>query len=312
MIKKVLNSVARLGVFIILLDVPSACFTGVESTPKITENDLKKQVPVNSEETDYLAGIKHQPLNDWTSGKQFLVTDNKISLLLGPEMNHTENLHGKIIRFQQAEDVTSVTGTPIAQLSFMTPDSSIIKMNMDKSVADLSKRDMVEIPFTIELSIVEDVKDKLQGQKYFIVTREWCDTANIPKSGHRFVPVEVNDVRPGNSFYPILLVMKDENGQPFHLFMSVGKDPKAPRSFASLFSLTNPRLRYPAITDKTWQNIINGTVAQEMTREECRLAIGAPANIDRRPGYSILTEIWSYENGRYLIFEDGLLRSFRL
>lgn len=48
-----------------------------------------------------------------------------------------------------------------------------------------------------------------------------------------------------------------------------------------------------------------------MTRDEARLALGAPANIDRRPGYSFMREIWTYENGIFLIFEDGLLKSFR-
>lgn len=55
----------------------------------------------------------------------------------------------------------------------------------------------------------------------------------------------------------------------------------------------------------------NGTVTEDMTRDECRLSLGAPDNIDRRAGYSVLREVWSYENGRYLIFEDGLLRSYR-
>lgn len=93
--------------------------------------------------------------------------------------------------------------------------------------------------------------------------------------------------------------------------MSVGSDLRATRKFGSLLSLSNPRDRYPEITDANWNNIVNGRVSEDMTREECRLALGAPATVDRRPGYSIMREIWTYENGRYLIFEDGLLRSFR-
>ncbi len=92
--------------------------------------------------------------------------------------------------------------------------------------------------------------------------------------------------------------------------MSAG-DQKGSRDFASLFYFENPRNRYPNITDETWANIIRGKVALYMTREECRLALGSPATVDRRPGISTMRELWTYENGIYLIFDDGILQSFR-
>ena len=290
----------------------SSCFTGVESTPKIGAADLRKQNVADSPEQHYLADFGQQRLNDWRPGKQLLVTDNKIALFLGPEAEKGEPLEGSILTFQGVKDAISLSGDSVARLRFTTATGTNVAYDMDASASSVAKRASVEIPLTIELSIVEAVKNKMVGNTYYILTRDWYDTSNQPSRGRRFVPVKVTDVLPGSSFYPVLLVMQDEKGNPFHLYMSVGHDVKAPRNFALLFSLTDPRQKYPQISDEAWAHIVNGTVAQDMTRDECRMSLGAPDNIDRRPGYSILSEIWSYENGKYLIFEDGLLRSFRL
>jgi hypothetical protein len=83
------------------------------------------------------------------------------------------------------------------------------------------------------------------------------------------------------------------------------------RSFSNLFSFTDPRRNYPNITDEYWQLITSGTVTTGMTRDECRLALGAPKDVDRQTGYSSVHEMWGYENGIYLIFEDGILVKFR-
>lgn len=60
-----------------------------------------------------------------------------------------------------------------------------------------------------------------------------------------------------------------------------------------------------------WTNIINNRVSPGMTLDECRLALGSPAKVSRRPDHSVLREIWSYENGIYLMFVDGILSSYR-
>jgi hypothetical protein len=75
--------------------------------------------------------------------------------------------------------------------------------------------------------------------------------------------------------------------------------------------LKNPRDSYPTITDAVWSNIMSGRVADGMTKDECRLALGSPKNVTEQFGYSAVREIWSYENGIFLIFEDSILRSFR-
>lgn len=302
---------ARWSSYLLMAGALSACFTGVESTPKIDSSDLKKQNVTSTPEQHYLDDVQHEKLGEWTPGKQLLVTDNKLAMLLGPEAGEEKNLKGGTLTYIGCEDVMSITGESVAQLRFRTPDGVTVAYRMDAPMAEVAKRSEVEIPLTIELSVVEAVKKKMAGATYYLLSRDRYDEQNEAKTGKKYVKATVVDVLPGSSFYPVLLVLKDEDGAIFHLFMSVGRDLKAPRNFASLFSLSNPRTRYPNINDEVWRHIVNGTVKEDMTRDECRLSLGAPDNIDRRAGYSVLREVWSYENGKYLIFEDGLLRSFR-
>lgn len=294
-----------------LAGVLHACFTGIESTPKITADDIKRKTAEDQPEQSYLSEIQPQPFGEWKLGKQFFVTDNKLSILLGPDAPKAGDLSETVISYQGAKDITSVSGKQVAELSFVTANGTHVAYRLDVPVLQATERKSVDIPLAIDLDLVNDVKRKMNGNTYYIITREWYDTANRPRSGRKYVPVKVTDVVPGSSFYPVLLKLTDDKGELFHLYMSAGNDLKDHRNFASLFSLSDPRLRYPSINDHVWQHIVNGTVTQDMTRDECRLSLGTPASVDRRPGYSILSEIWSYENGKYLIFEDGLLRSFR-
>lgn len=56
---------------------------------------------------------------------------------------------------------------------------------------------------------------------------------------------------------------------------------------------------------------MNNRVRYGMTLDECRLALGAPAKVRRRTDHSTLYEVWSYENGIYLMFHDGVLKEYR-
>ena len=49
-----------------------------------------------------------------------------------------------------------------------------------------------------------------------------------------------------------------------------------------------------------------------MTRDECRLALGAPNSYRTIPVYNAIVEQWNYDDGLYLIFEDGILTRYRI
>jgi hypothetical protein len=48
-----------------------------------------------------------------------------------------------------------------------------------------------------------------------------------------------------------------------------------------------------------------------MTSSECRLALGAPNDYTRVPTTGGMVERWTYDNGVYLMFEDGVLTRYR-
>ncbi len=288
----------------------TACFTGVESTPKITSSDVKREKVTVSEEQRYLADIRGEQLSAWTPGKELYVTDNKLASLLTPPNANGEYLRGKTLMYQGAENVTSITGEQVAELTFLTPQGRVVKYRSDASIEAINQRASVNLPFTIEMSVIQEVRQRLQGEEYYVVTAVWYDENDQSFFARKFVPVKVISVEPGNSVYPVKLTLLEENGIPFHLFMNVGDKSATTRDFASLFSFSDPHKRYPLISDATWKNIINCRVVADMTRDECRLALGSPAEIERRPSPNMLREIWSYENGMYLIFEDGILRRY--
>lgn len=301
-----------LTVAITLMLSVSGCFTGIESTPKITADEVRRQQVTVSDEERLLEGVKPQQLSQWEAGKQFYVTDDKISLALEPGSDKYPKA-GEYIQFKSSQEMPSMTGKPDTELTFTTSDGTEVSYRIAASIDELDRRRKIEIPFTVETSIVDDVRSALLGNTYYIRTSTWFDGNGAALRGEKFIPVKIVDVTPGNTVYPVKLQFTtvSETPQSAYLYMSAGDHAKGARDFASLFYFDDPHKRYPQITDETWANIIRGKVTLYMTREECRLALGSPATIDRSPGISTMRELWTYENGIYLIFDDGILQSFR-
>ncbi|MDE6342439.1 MAG: hypothetical protein K2K93_08985, partial [Muribaculaceae bacterium] len=84
------------------------------------------------------------------------------------------------------------------------------------------------------------------------------------------------------------------------------------RSFPSVFFLSDPKARYPQISDEHWKYIQTGRVCEGMTKEECKLVLGNPDEINAGHDANETVDFWQYKNGAYLLFTDGLLKRFRL
>ncbi|MDE7443001.1 MAG: hypothetical protein K2M65_02445, partial [Muribaculaceae bacterium] len=262
-------------------------------------------------EMELLSDIVPQPFMEWKIGKEFYVTDDKITLALNPSYKPVEQLGGKIVRYAGMRTIPDVTGSESTEILLTTPDNTEVVYRVNASPADLAARSSVEIPFTIEMDLVNATSKRLTGMKAWVLTPVWYDMDDKASTGRKFVPVTIDEIMPGNLAYPVKLTFTDEAGQKHRLFMSLGNERRATRPFASLFAFTNPKDRYPNTPDETWQNIIDGKVAKYMTRDECRLALGSPNDVDKGANYSSVIEKWTYDNGVYLIFEDGLLVRFR-
>lgn len=306
-------TLTRFNIILSFALILTGCFTGIESTPKITSEDVKKEQVIISVEDNYLSDIKPQQLSDWNVGKAFLITDEKIALAVIPTSGVQLNV-GDTLKFKQYRIIPNVTGGESTELIFAIGNGEAT-YKVNASYEEINKRDGIVIPFTIELSIIDKIGKLLSGKNLYIRTATRYNEQGEPHNGKKYVKVKIIDILPGNSNYPIRVKFTDDNDDatatPSYLYMSIDSYNKSTRNFASLFSFNDIRNNYPQISDENWQNIINSRVALDMTRDECRLALGAPASISRRPGISTLQELWTYENGVYLIFDDGLLRSFR-
>lgn len=290
-----------------LSSVLTGCFTGVESTPKITSKDVKKRHAVESEEARYTVSLMPEAPADWQQGKTFVVTDGRISFALVPVETSMNLTPGDVLTFLGRQEVASVTDVADTDFDFINQRGDTLHYRVNAPWKELEKRENLEIPFTIEMSLVARADSLLAGNDYWITTPVWFNEDGENIVGRQLVKVHIDSVTPGNTVYPLSVNFKDERGLHYRVFMSVGKGARATRNFETLFSLTDPRVKYKDISPEIWDYITRCAVCKDMTREECRLAVGNPTEVF----HGHYMERWNYDNGRYLIFDDDHLRQFR-
>lgn len=296
--------------------VMAGCFTGVESTPKITYSDVKRAnaTAQPTAEQTFLSEIGPQPPAQWQPGKKFYVADPKASIVFSSTADLSA-LAGQEVAFHAIRPVPSVTGQEVTEIEFVTPAGESVFYRDNLPFAEVADRKQLEVPFTIEMSIVDAVKKQLTGQKYFVVTPHWY-TADGSQAinGLRYVQAEVVDVAPGNAIYPVRVVFRPLDGKPgelYSMYMTVGNARTSTRNFFTLFAFKNPRDQFPRMDDETWDLISHSLVKLGMTRDECRLALGTPQTVGQRATTAGMVEYWSYSDGVYLLFEEGYLSYFR-
>lgn len=306
----------------------SSCFTGVESTPTINSSELKKHIaPQKSAEESFLSDIVPTPVSRWENGKNFRITNSKISIIFNHSGSPEYLAEGKDLKYAGLRAAPSITGKGASSLLFINEHQDTLVYEVERPPSDLMNRERLVIPFTIETSIVDSVRARLVGKQLYITTSAWLpgekylpSNENIPSytryvRGLRHVPVEIVDVQSGNEAYPVCIFFKDTTGEfadrIFRIYMTVGSDHIATRNFDTLFNFDNPRKNYPRISNRIWNLIIHSTVEEGMTRDECRLALGTPSELQKGATPGTLVERWIYDNGQYLIFEDGVLTKFR-
>ncbi len=308
--RKVLYVVASLWAMISL----QSCFTGVESTKAITQKDVERAYANDYDNSGQSIEIAIDTFPNWKMGKRFFVTDNNIKYIFSPSQQFsidTLNLQNKIIAYDGYTKSLSIDGRQVVNLYFKDGEL-MLQYNTNRTMDDLAgtNANRFEVPFLVDLDEVEQLRKLLTGMSLYIKTPIWYDADGNMVSGRKYVNISITDVLPGDKVFPFLVQFND-NGRTAYVFMSY-RDNYLHRSFDDLFSTSDLRERYPTISDENWQRIINGQVASYMTKEECRLSIGAPNNLERVPTYNGIREYWYYTNGTYLIFdEEGLLTSFR-
>jgi len=291
------------------------CFTGIESTPRITADDVRAQGAFASPEQMLTASVIPEAPAAWTGGKRWRVTDSRISMIFTPVSDNTDLRPGDEISLEECHRIPTFSGKDGMELVFTGPDAQKLYYRPELPADDWADKPSLAIPFTVELSAVAIADSLMRGNTYYITTPMWYDAEGHVTEGLRHIPVTVDSVLPGTERYPLLVAFTPPAGlgqSERYIYMTYGTASWATRNFERLFSFNDPRKSYPKITDKTWQNIIHSRVEEGMNRDECRLALGAPASIDRGATRGFQIERWSYDNGVYLLFEDGILIRFRI
>ncbi|MDE6498247.1 MAG: hypothetical protein K2L21_06270 [Muribaculaceae bacterium] len=304
----------RLILFISLLSLGSlltGCFTGVESTPPITDREVRKSTPPPSPDDNYLSAIRATRVKELRPGMKWIVNDSRISRVFGAEAYDKHFAPGDTLTLRVVRPALTLDGRKVGEVVFSGRDVDSLVYRTSISYDTFLADSALSLPFAVEGALVDAVGQLMTGKEYYLITSSRFDMADVAYTGRKFVPVTVEEVTYGNSYYPVSLILRDDRDERFRLHMSVDGASVMPRKFSSLLSLTDPRLSYPDTTDDVWDQIVNGKVKIGMTTNECRLSLGRPADVVRQAGYSSLVEIWTYAGGRYLVFTDGILTSVR-
>lgn len=289
-----LAGVAAPGALLLL----SGCFTGVEGTAKIKDTTRGDKSVRLSDEQLLLAKAQPQPPGTWRSGKRFIVDEGRLDMAFTPASVSSTLSPGDTLFFRSMAGDVRLAGDSITDVYFSTSRGDRVSYRVEAPLSLVCGRDRLAIPFTVDADVVDSVREILHGRKLW--------TLRPGANDRKFEAVEVSDVFAGTADYPILIVAGADS-----IPMVVESKSVSARTFDNLFSLSNPRDRYPQISDKVWDNICRGKIAVDMTTEECRLALGAPDNVERYIAYNGIIEQWTYQNGVYLVFTDGLLTRFR-
>lgn len=297
-----------------LLLLTASCFTGIESTPKITHKELKKQNIVDTPERHVLDNISVDAPGLWGEGKRFYIADNragKAAWRVEPLYN-MDNLQGKTAILVSIDTVPTLTDRFEVQLNMIIPeDSTNLSFRTGLTPDQWGKAQSFTLPHIIETDVVEAAQKKLKGNTYYILSGRRTGSNGIDTIGTRYQPVTVLSVAPETEATPFRIRFIDNEGHIGSVVLTYGDSPTSRRNFETMFSLSNPRERYKNISKENWENIIHSRVTLGMTPDECRLALGSPDNYTRIPTTAGMVERWSYTNGVYLVFEDGLLSAYR-
>lgn len=252
-------------------------------------------------------------ISSWSPGKTFLVADDKISLVFDAytKSDGDTSLEGKILRYKGVASKTTPVGTEELVVVF-TDGTSDYRYTTGRT-PDVANKSVtsLDIPMLIDLDLVKKTSDYLSGRKLWTRTRMWYKPDGEKLDGRQFVPVVIEEVTPGNMVFPLKVCFKDEKGDRALLYMNIKNAGIESRSFQSLFYVSDPKLRYPSIQPEIWENIRDGKVKAGMTKEECKLALGNPSDVNAGHDWNSTIEFWQYPDGKFLRFEDGLLIDYR-
>lgn len=292
-----------------------SCFTGVESTPRITERDIRRNKALPTPESDILAGVTGQPPRDWLPGKTFTVTDSRVTVAFVPVPGVPADTlpPGTRLTISSIDTLASVTGTGQVAVNLAAdPSGRNYTYRTSLTPVQWQSLESLELPFMLEDTIVAQTRRRLVGNTYFIKEARRLKPDGTDTMALRYEPVTITAVDPGTDTAPLRLTLTPPGGgSPTVIMLTMGDKHAARRNFETIFTIDDPARQYKDIDRNTWNLIRHSKLAKGMTPREARLAVGTPDNLLRIPSTAGMIERWSFVNGVVLIFEDGVLIDFR-
>ncbi len=293
----------------------SSCSTGIESTKKIRMSKEDEKLMAKSQEQLYAGSLQGTPLSAWKKGKKFLAMSDRTLYIFEPNGSAIEamgeNLAGKKLSYLGVDRIVNPDLKDECVILF-SDGSNTFRYRTKKTMDDALKEiESSKLPLLADLDLVESWRQKLSGSTLWTRSNLWYDANGNRLPGFKFAKVIVDDVLPSAGDFPMKVKISGPNGEEAYMNMNYTSDMYDSRNFAALFYLSDPKRRYPNITDEVWTLIQRGRVGEGMTKEECKLSIGNPDEVQSGHSRTQTMDIWQYNDGTYLMFEDGLLTRFR-
>ncbi len=311
----ILRKLRRVLALGLLAAIFASCSTGIESTKKIRMTKEDEKLMAKSAEQLYAATLQGTPLSAWEKGKAFLAMSDRTLYIFEPNGTTTDiigqNLTGQRLAYVGVDQIVNPDLKNECVILFSDGSNTYryrTKKTMDAALKDI---DSSKLPLLADLDLVESWRQKLDGATLWTRSNLWYNANGNRMPGLKFAKVTVTDVVPSAGDFPMKVKITGNGGEEAYLNMNYTSDMYDSRNFAALFYLADPKRKYPNITDENWTLIQQGRVGEGMTKEECKLSIGNPDEVQSGHSRSQTMDIWQYNDGTYLMFEDGLLTRYR-
>lgn len=287
-----------------------SCFTGIEGTKKITVSKEEKRLLTPTPEELLLSDVVGQNIKDWTSGKKFLISDQRAEYIITPmdASAPVSTIVGDTIEYKETYTSKGFDGSDDIHIIFSSGNGLY---DYSTRLGGLRQTDDIasdRLPMLIDLDMIDQANSILSGMTVYPLSINWIDNNSNLRHGCRYLRAEIIKVTPGNQINPMMVefYIPEEKTTGYYLMNFDNRDSNA-KTFPSLFSLTDPRKQNSSISAENWDKICHAVTALGMTKRECRLALGLPDDVTSTRDYSSTIDVWRYADGTVLFFRDGLL-----
>ena len=268
-----------------------------------------------SPEQKFAENLQGIPLSQWEQGKEFLAMSDRALYVFDPATFPSgtagKSIRGHVLRFAGLDSRINPDLREECVILF-ADGAHIYRYPTGKTTeAALRETDSAKLPLMTDLALTGLWKDKIRGMTLWTRNNLWYDGTGERIPGLKYAKVTVVDAEATPGDFPIRVKIEGPDGQTAYLNMNYTSDPHESRNFAAIFLLSDPKEKYPHISDEVWKLIQRGKVGEGMTKEECKLSIGNPDEVQSGHNRSQTMDIWQYADGTYLMFTDGLLTKFR-